>query len=142
MPPGRLFVVGDPKQSIYRFRRASIATYLDAAQHLGEEVGLTTNFRTVAPVLDWVNKVFAELIQPVDGAQPAYVPLDRHRPQRGAGPGVTVLGRDVHLDLPSRGGAEQLRSREAADVAAVVQHALADGWQVSDPVTGAAPGAA
>lgn len=135
VPPGRLFVVGDPKQSIYRFRRASIATYLDAAQHLGEEVSLTTNFRSVAPVLDWVNTVFGTLIQPVVGGQPAYAPLDQHRSQRERGPGVTVLGRDMHLDLPSRGGADELRVREAADVAAVVQHALADGWQVTDSVT-------
>ncbi len=33
VPAGRLFVVGDPKQSIYRFRRANIATYLDAQEH-------------------------------------------------------------------------------------------------------------
>ena len=64
VPAGRIFVVGDPKQSIYRFRRASIATYLDAEKHLGDTVSLTTNFRTVAPILDWVNTVFGQLIQP------------------------------------------------------------------------------
>ncbi len=136
VPPGRLFVVGDPKQSIYRFRRASIATYLDAARYLGEQVSLTTNFRTVEPVLDWVNAVFGQLIQPAEGAQPAYVALDRHRPPPGHGPGVMVLGAQAHDDLPSRGGADLLRSREATEVAAVVQHALADGWQVTDPTTG------
>ena len=36
VPPGRLFLVGDPKQSIYRFRRADIATYLRAQQRIGE----------------------------------------------------------------------------------------------------------
>ena len=54
IPDGRLFVVGDPKQSIYRFRRANIATYLTAQDLLGETVTLTTNFRTVParPQLD------------------------------------------------------------------------------------------
>ena len=84
--PGRLFVVGDSKQSIYRFRRASIATYLDAEQHIGEPVELTTNFRTVEPILDWVNAVFGETDHLyLDGAQPGYVPLGlrppEHRPR-------------------------------------------------------------
>jgi ATP-dependent exoDNAse (exonuclease V) beta subunit len=84
VPPGRLFVVGDPKQSIYRFRRANIATYLTAQELLGETVALTTNFRTVPPVLDWVNAVFSELIQPIDGAQPSYHSLVPHRSVLGA----------------------------------------------------------
>ena len=51
IPPGRLFVVGDPKQSIYRFRRADIGTYLRPQEHLGTGVRLSTNFRTVGAVL-------------------------------------------------------------------------------------------
>src|SRR5690606_11064264 len=53
VPAGSLFVVGDAKQSIYKFRRADIATYLQTQEVIGERVSLTTNFRTVAPVLDW-----------------------------------------------------------------------------------------
>ena len=49
--PGHLFVVGDPKQSIYRFRRADIATFLRAGRRFGPEGGgvveLIANFRTV-----------------------------------------------------------------------------------------------
>ena len=131
VPEGRLFVVGDPKQSIYRFRRASIATYLDAEQHLGDTVSLTTNFRTVAPVLDWVNHVFAKLIQYDKRGQPAYEPLDRHRDGPPSGPAVTVLGAEAHADLP-RAAAAILRKREAADVAGVIRRALDDGWQVYD----------
>ena len=60
VPPGSLFVVGDPKQSIYRFRRANIGTYLGAQRWFGEQaqVKLTTNFRTSDPILQWVNTVF------------------------------------------------------------------------------------
>ncbi|TDD59573.1 DNA helicase UvrD [Kribbella antibiotica] len=79
VPDGRLFVVGDPKQSIYRFRRANIATYLTAQDLLGETVTLTTNFRTVPPILDWINHVFATLIQAQDAAQPTYHALTPHR---------------------------------------------------------------
>ena len=80
VPEGRLFVVGDPKQSIYRFRRANIATYLTAQHLLGETVALTTNFRTVAPILRWINTVFETLIQPQESAQPSYQSLSPHRP--------------------------------------------------------------
>jgi ATP-dependent exoDNAse (exonuclease V) beta subunit len=86
VPDGRLFVVGDPKQSIYRFRRANIATYLTAQDLLGETVALTTNFRTVPPILRWINTVFATLIQPQEAAQPSYQALSPHRtsPTTGA----------------------------------------------------------
>ncbi|ACQ79827.1 UvrD/REP helicase [Beutenbergia cavernae DSM 12333] len=132
VPPGSLFVVGDPKQSIYRFRRADIRTFLDVRTWLGDVCSLTTNFRSAAPVLAWVNATFGELIQPVDGAQPAYEPLDAVRPPVGVGPAVTVLGAQPHQDLP-RASAALLREREAADVAAVLLRAAGQGWTVHDP---------
>ncbi len=59
---GALFVVGDPKQSIYRFRRADIVTY-NAVKEIITSTGglcvtLTANFRSAAPVVDWVNATF------------------------------------------------------------------------------------
>ena len=123
VPAGSLFVVGDPKQSIYRFRRADIAMYLRAQRVLGGEVQLTTNFRTVAPVLDWVNAVFAELIQHDHEKQPAYHAA-RPPPGRGdrIGPPVTVLGAEEHVDKPSadetprgRGGRRGRLDRHRAD---------------------------
>ncbi|MEM8748380.1 MAG: UvrD-helicase domain-containing protein, partial [Actinomycetota bacterium] len=50
--PGRLFIVGDPKQSIYRFRRADIAQDLRAAEQIGASTSrLTANFRSSEPVI-------------------------------------------------------------------------------------------
>src|SRR5690606_30829762 len=112
VPPGRLFVVGDPKQSIYRFRRASIGTYLDAQDRIAGTVSLTTNFRTVAPVLDWVNAVFGQLISHQPRAQPAYEALAPCRPAIPGHAAVTVLGAVAHEDLP-RAAATILREREA-----------------------------
>jgi ATP-dependent helicase/nuclease subunit A len=128
VPPGRLFLVGDPKQSIYRFRRADIATYLRAQDRIGEKVVLTANFRTTEPVLAWINHVFDQLIKAEGGSQPAYEPLQACRPGAPAGPAVLVLGADIHADKPS---ADELRSREAADVVSAVRSAIAGRWQVA-----------
>jgi ATP-dependent helicase/nuclease subunit A len=61
--PGSLFVVGDPKQSIYRFRRADIDIYNIGRARLmdpscGEVLPLTTNFRSVPALCKWANEVF------------------------------------------------------------------------------------
>jgi ATP-dependent helicase/nuclease subunit A len=134
IPKGRLFVVGDAKQSIYRFRRASIATYLGAQNLIGAPAELSTNFRTVKPILDWVNAVFGELILYQPAGQPAYEPLGCYRDEVGTGSAVTVLGATPHADLP-KAGASILRQREASDVAAVIRQAIDEGWQVQDERT-------
>jgi ATP-dependent exoDNAse (exonuclease V) beta subunit len=137
--PGRLFVVGDPKQSIYRFRRADISTFLAARERFGPEAGgpvaLTANFRTGAPIIDWVNATFAALFaEPVDvdvpaGSQPAYVGLDPQREGAPVGPPVGVIGVEAH---PYRTPADEIRSAESRDVAHVITTALAEGWAVAD----------
>jgi ATP-dependent helicase/nuclease subunit A len=59
-----LFVVGDPKQSIYRFRRADINIYNEVRARLeaspdGDVLPLTSNFRTVPALCEWANDVFS-----------------------------------------------------------------------------------
>ncbi len=59
----KLFVVGDPKQSIYRFRRADVVQMVQL-QHLlersgGTVVSLVQNFRSQSALVDWVNCVFS-----------------------------------------------------------------------------------
>ncbi len=74
--PGRLFVVGDPKQSIYRFRRADVESYRAAARGLTKET-LTASRRSFPEILQWVNGVFGDLLQG-DPARPfeiEYSPL-------------------------------------------------------------------
>ncbi|HXX89401.1 MAG TPA: UvrD-helicase domain-containing protein [Acidimicrobiales bacterium] len=73
--PGALFVVGDPKQAIYRFRRADIATFDHAVDRVGDRVELHTNFRSVPGILDYVNTVFAALFDGDTPGQAAHVEL-------------------------------------------------------------------
>ncbi len=85
---GALFVVGDPKQSIYRFRRADITVYnavKDRFRAFGRVLGLEANFRSVPGVAALVNDVFgdAETFPPVATAyQAAFAPLLPQRLQR------------------------------------------------------------
>jgi len=68
--PGSLFIVGDPKQSIYRFRRADITTYLEVKEIIvrsgGKVVPLSTNFRSVPAICTFVNDAFKELFSADD----------------------------------------------------------------------------
>jgi ATP-dependent helicase/nuclease subunit A len=80
LTPGKIFVVGDPKQSIYAFRRADIEAYLEVVEKIikaqnGGECRLTTNFRSNAAILDVVNGTFETLIQAQDGLQPPYIAI-------------------------------------------------------------------
>ena len=136
---GRLFTVGDPKQSIYRFRRADIAAYM-AARDLAGVAGiatLTTNFRSTIPVLEWVNDVFGRVIVPEHHVQPEYTPLDP-APGRPAWTSTTGWGPAPFVfmdpttpvdDELSLSKAEVLRAREARDVAKVIYTATTNGWQ-------------
>jgi ATP-dependent helicase/nuclease subunit A len=77
---GSLFLVGDPKQSIYRFRRADIVTYNQVKDIIIQSGGmvahLSANFRTVRPLIDWVNSVFEnDFNQFPAECSPEYVPL-------------------------------------------------------------------
>jgi ATP-dependent helicase/nuclease subunit A len=94
--PGRLFIVGDPKQSIYRFRRADVAIYRDVCARLvaagAKHVKLTTSFRSVPGIQAFVNAAF----DPVMDGDPAtlqadYVPLTPHRDPLSGQPAVVVL---------------------------------------------------
>ena len=112
--PGSLFIVGDPKQAIYRFRRADIEAYRAAraamlAQPNGVLIPITTNFRSQRPIIDFVNASFAAVFN--GSSQPNYVALSS----------TFSLPRDgvqcvAKLTISGRGQG-QLRQNEAGRVA-------------------------
>jgi ATP-dependent helicase/nuclease subunit A len=127
--PGRLFLVGDPKQSIYRFRRADITVYEQAKAVLsGGVVPLSSNFRSRPGIIDWVNAVFGEMITFEAGAQPGFEPLVADRPDAEIGPAVRVLG------TPHDRRVGEIREIEAAEIAAAIVQLKADNQQVVDEV--------
>jgi ATP-dependent helicase/nuclease subunit A len=96
LEPGKLFIVGDPKQSIYAFRRADIEAFDRVVQKIEADQGivqtLTTNFRSDAAVLGPVNDVFDRLFQRRPHVQPANVRLEvrPHGRPAGTDPGVRL----------------------------------------------------
>ena len=94
--PGALFIVGDPKQSIYRFRRADVGAYLRLSTHLARQdatpVTLQTSFRSVPSIQRCVNAAFAtEMTGDLHALQASYVALRPSRADVPSQPSVVVL---------------------------------------------------
>lgn len=119
--PGALFVVGDPKQSIYAFRRADVQMterFRESAKV--EDASLTANFRSHRAILSWVNHVFGKWMAGGQPFQAAYVDLE---PGRSDNPGadpqesahrVRILGDEVDTN-----SVDDVRVREADAIAKV-----------------------
>ena len=94
--PGKLFVVGDPKQSVYKFRRADVVLYRDIRDTLASRgvgvVKLTTSFRALRPIQDCVNAAFySEMEDDSAAGQAAYSPLDGDTPPIDGQPSIVAL---------------------------------------------------
>ena len=97
--PGKLFLVGDPKQSIYRFRRADVGLYREVERRLVDQgavlVQLTVSFRSVPPIQEAVNAAFEPRLggpaSEGSGSGPAYVPLAPFREAHEGQPALVAL---------------------------------------------------
>ncbi|TLD40323.1 MAG: ATP-dependent nuclease, subunit A [Candidatus Jettenia ecosi] len=83
--PGKLFIVGDPKQSIYSFRRADIEAYEQVVKQIcgpNEVLKLQENFRSHSGIIDVINQLFdGRIIIERPGLQPCYIPIHANRPK-------------------------------------------------------------
>ena len=118
--PGALFLVGDPKQAIYRFRGADIAAYIRAREAFRAQapegvLSIATNFRSCAPIMDYVNERFEAPLSAENG-QPGFQALDPFQPSRPQGPSVAALDISV-ADENGKANAQQQRDGEAEAVA-------------------------
>ncbi len=93
--PGKLFIVGDPKQSIYRFRRADVSLYQGLKNRLVKRGAalehLTVSFRATAELQEMVNAAMAPLMPAESETQPGYVPLQKFRAGVDTQPSIVVL---------------------------------------------------
>lgn len=122
--PGGLFLVGDPKQSLFLFRGAAIESYhaaktVIAKNFPGNILQVTANFRTVGPILDYVNGCFESALN--EPGQPGYVALHATRDEpRHALPCAVRL--PVPLSNDPR--IPEIRDTEAEAVAAVCERLI------------------
>ena len=127
---GRLFFVGDAKQSIYRFRRADIGLFLTVRDSAGTDPRtLSTNFRTVPGIVEWVNETFTEIMgEGTPGAQPRYEALHASRSDGpDPGPPVAVIGGPLDIKrAPDR------RRAASDDLARALRAVVDEGWHVQD----------
>lgn len=112
---GALFLVGDPKQAIYRFRGADVNAYLSARKAVGSRaiLEIVANFRSVEPILNFVNERFAKPLSSKLG-QPGFTALAATRKAAKNTPAVAALDVTVEGDKP---GADALRDAEADRIA-------------------------
>lgn len=129
---GSLFIVGDPKQSIYRFRGADISVYDSVKRGPldGQVEYLVQNFRASEEALGWVNRVFDRVLQEREGIQPPNTPLQARVSMAGH------LGRSPIVVVHSRegaGSADDLRSEESSLLARTISRAVRDEeWPIRD----------
>jgi ATP-dependent exoDNAse (exonuclease V) beta subunit len=95
-----LFLVGDPMQSIYRFRGAEVGLFLHVQRHgirglPVETLSLTANYRSVKSIVERVNRLFLGMFPSIDdvalGAIP-YTAIEATQPDQGRDPTVVIHG--------------------------------------------------
>ncbi len=122
--PGRLVLAGDPKQSIYRFRRADIDIYeqvrniFRAAPETCATASLTVNFRARPQLIEWQNRVVARVLKSNEDyprAQARWESTSPHRTE--GGPAVAVIPSNRTFDR-----APEARGAEARLIANLIGH--------------------
>ena len=136
--PGALFLVGDPKQAIYRFRGADIAAYVRAREAFAAQapdgvLSITTNFRSCPAIMAYVNDRFAGPLAAQNG-QPGFQALDAFQDDRAAGPSVAALDVEVAAE-GGKADATSQRDAEAEAVAALCAR-LIDSERIRCPESG------
>jgi len=118
-----IFCVGDPMQSIYRFRKADVGLFLHVAEagigHLAlERLHLTRNNRSCPSVVEWVNGCFAGVFPQHDSVTRGAISYRRFAATRDPMPGEGVF---VHALAATTGGTDALAQLEAAHVADLIE---------------------
>ena len=115
-----LFCVGDPMQSIYRFRQAEVGLFLEMQQHglsglSVQPLSLKTNFRSTQTIVDWVNASFPHIMPARDDAEQGAVHYSASLPRPDASREGIVK---VHAAI------DQTPQQEAIAIRSLVQQSL------------------
>ncbi|MDO9205754.1 UvrD-helicase domain-containing protein [Methylotenera sp.] len=113
-----LFTVGDPMQSIYRFRKANVGLFIEAANHgIGdiklEKLQLYRNNRSCPAVVDWINQTFAPIFPASDAVTQGAI---QYRPFIATKPDAIQAGVEVHPIISTADESSVMASQREADV--------------------------
>lgn len=129
--PGKLFVVGDPKQSIYMFRGADVTVSEELRKMIPEgQISLTQNFRSQDSIITWLNPLFENWMKndAEEIGQVEYRPISSMWKSEANHPPMGV--RFVGSALPVHAGVA--RHLEAQSIASVISQIKYDRWTVRD----------
>jgi len=139
--PGKLFLVGDPKQSIYKFRRADVTLYQRVCRNFEScgvrRIALTKSYRSVRGIQRFVNAAFEQEMSGDEAAgQAAYSPIDEDGPDHPAQPPVIALPAPRPYGS-SRISKERINACLPDTIAAFVDWLVKEsGWKIRCPETG------
>lgn len=119
-----LFIVGDVKQSIYRFRHADVSVFNkvkeDIAQNAGQNLGMKTNFRSTQSIVESCNTAFCQLMD----MPKEEICLEHHEGDNTGGAKVCLLQVSYKSKDDDLGAKEDKWQKEAEAIAAYLQQEL------------------
>ena len=119
-----LFIVGDVKQSIYRFRHADVSVFNkvkeDIAQNAGQNLGMKTNFRSTQSIVESCNTAFCKLMD----LPKEEICLEHHEGANTGGAKVCLLQVPYKSKDDDLGAKEDKWQKEAEAIAAYLQQEL------------------
>lgn len=119
-----LFIVGDVKQSIYRFRHADVSVFNrvkeDIAQNAGKNLGMKTNFRSTQSIVESCNTAFCQLMD----LPKEEICLEHHEGANTGGAKVCLLQVPYKSKDDDLGAKEDKWQKEAKAIAAYLQQEL------------------
>lgn len=119
-----LFIVGDVKQSIYRFRHADVSVFNkvkeDIAQNAGQNLGMKTNFRSTQSIVESCNTAFCQLMD----LPKEEICLEHHEGANTGGAKICLLQVPYKSKDDDLGAKEDKWQKEAEAIAAYLQQEL------------------
>ncbi len=138
---GSLFVVGDPKQSIYAFRGADVSVFEQVRREIiaagGQEITLNTSFRAHRALIDGLNAIFSRLLVKTDQSDASAVEygtpmISTRASEAHHSPAFDVIVLDKQFARDGEDSANAMRRWEAHALADHIRGLVADGWLVWD----------
>ncbi len=137
---GKLFFVGDEKQSIYRFRGADVSVFKALSQEIsqigGTSLTLATNYRSEPGLIDTFNRIFPQIMKdPQEAYEAEFLPLGFRSPREGVTPQIHVLIKDnAENEEEETAVADTLIDDSLIDSEELIHDSDAEAWYIAQRI--------